>query len=88
VANITATPVGGGFAYIANTGGNTVNVISTAKNTVVSTITVGSEPVGVCVSPDGSKVYVTNTLSASVSVINTSTNTVIATIPVAGIYIA
>jgi YVTN family beta-propeller protein len=43
---------------------------------------------GICVSPDGSKVYVTNNLNNtdslcnSVSVINTATNTVTATIPV------
>ena len=32
------------------------------------------EPVGVAVTPDGTKVYVTNYKSATVSVINTTTN--------------
>ena len=47
-------------AYITNEGGNTVSVIDTATNTVIGTpIPVGSSPVGVAVTPDGSKVYVT-----------------------------
>ena len=39
---------------------NTVSVINTATNTVSATITVGADPIGVSVSPDGSKVYVAN----------------------------
>ena len=39
-------------------------------------------PVGVAVTPDGSKVYVANDASNNVSVIATATNTVTATIPV------
>jgi YVTN family beta-propeller protein len=47
-------------AYITNSGDNTVSVIATATNTVVATIPVGgSEPSGVAVTPDGSKVYIT-----------------------------
>jgi YVTN family beta-propeller protein len=45
-------------------------------------IPVGSEPWGVAVSPNGSKVYVGNQNSNDVSVIDTATNTVVATIPV------
>jgi YVTN family beta-propeller protein len=71
-------------AYIPNSGSDNVSVIDTATNTVVATIPVGSEPIGVAVSPDGSKVYVTNSNlgPGSVSVIDTATNTVVATIPV------
>jgi YVTN family beta-propeller protein len=79
-------------AYITNRNQNasngTVTVIDTATNTVVgSPITVGIEPTGVAVSPDGSKVYITNTGPAdfgpsnppgsTVSVIDTATNTVV-----------
>ena len=35
-------------------------MISTATNTVTATITVGSYPCGVAVSPDGTSAYVTN----------------------------
>jgi YVTN family beta-propeller protein len=69
-------------AYITNYLGNTVSVVNVATNTVTSTIPVGSQPKGVSVSPDGSKVYVTNYEDSTVSVINTFTNTVTATIPV------
>jgi YVTN family beta-propeller protein len=70
-------------AYITNEGDNTVSVIDTATNTVIgSPIPVGRFPVGVAVTPDGSKVYVTNYDANTVSVIATATNTVIATIPV------
>src|SRR5260221_5236799 len=83
-ATITATPVSAGFAYIANTGSNTVSVINTVTNTVVATIPVGLVPQAVAVSPNGHTVYVTNNspnnlfvIPGSVSVINTQTNTVI-----------
>src|SRR6516162_6744504 len=69
-------------AYITNQASSTVSVIDTATDTVIATIPVGLVPVGVAVSPDGSKVYVTNALSNTVSVIDTATNTVSATIPV------
>jgi len=79
-AHITVTPAAGSFAYIANETDNTVSVINTATNLVVKTITVGSTPYGVTVSPDGTKAYVSNYGSNTVSVINTATNTVSATI--------
>jgi YVTN family beta-propeller protein len=69
-------------AYITNTGNNTVSVINTATNTVTATIAVGLHPIGVAVTPDGSKVYVANDYSNTVSVIDTASNTVTATIPV------
>jgi YVTN family beta-propeller protein len=70
------------FAYISNSGSNTVSVINTATNTVVATVSVGANPFGVAVTPDGSRVYVTNEGSNTVSVIDTATNTVTATVPV------
>ena len=69
-------------AYITNSGSNTVSVIDTATNTVVSTIPVGTTPFGVAVTPDGSKVYIANATSNTVSVIDTATNAVVSTIPV------
>ena len=57
-------------------------MISTATNTVTATVTVGSFPLGVAVTPNGAYVYVTNQRSGTVSVINTATNTVTATITV------
>jgi YVTN family beta-propeller protein len=70
------------FAYITNSGSNTVSVIDTATNKVTATIPVGSGPAGVAGYHAGNRVYVANRGSGTVSVINTANNTVIATIPV------
>jgi YVTN family beta-propeller protein len=71
------------FAYVANSGSNTVSVIDTATNMIVATIPVGGTPRYVAITPDGAFAYVTS-LSSTVSVIATATKTVIATIPVVG----
>ncbi|MBK8969016.1 MAG: beta-propeller fold lactonase family protein [Lewinellaceae bacterium] len=84
-ATITVTPEGGlsGFAYITSISPvNAISVIDLSTNTVVATIPVGTDPQGVSVSPDGSRVYITNRVSNTVSVIDAATNTVIAAIPV------
>ncbi|MBU6159395.1 MAG: beta-propeller fold lactonase family protein [Bacteroidetes bacterium] len=69
-------------AYVANSNDNTVSVINTATNLVTATVAVGTNPVGVSISPDGKKVYVVNSGSNNVSVINTSTNTVLTSVAV------
>jgi YVTN family beta-propeller protein len=74
----------GPFAYVTNQLSNSVTVIDTPTNTVVTTISLcsdcGPEPAGLAVTPDGSRVYVANEGNGTVSVISTSTNTVSATI--------
>ena len=79
-------------AYITNAGDNTVSVIDTAANTVIgSPIPVGARPIGVAVTPDGSKVYITNSsqFANTVSVIATATDTVLGSpIPVGSFPIA
>ncbi len=71
---------------MANQGSNsnTVSVINTATGAVVKTITVGSQPSAVAVSPASTSsprglAYVTNRASGTVSVINTANNTVVGT---------
>ncbi|MGD0646122.1 MAG: hypothetical protein ABSA75_14555 [Candidatus Bathyarchaeia archaeon] len=44
-----------------------------AQNTVTATVTVGSIPEGVAITPNGTYAYVTNAFSGTVSVINTTT---------------
>jgi YVTN family beta-propeller protein len=70
------------FAYITNSGDNTVSVLDTATNTVTATVPVGTNPQAVAVSPDGTRVYVSNAAIGSVSILDTATNTVVATVSV------
>jgi YVTN family beta-propeller protein len=70
------------YAYVANSRDHTVSVISTATNTILSTIQVGAIPEGVAVMPDGSRAYVTNFDDGTVSVIDAKTSSVVATIAV------
>jgi YVTN family beta-propeller protein len=78
----------GPFAYVTNQSDNTVSVIDTSTNTVVTTIPIGGcpgtcpSPAGLAVTPDGSRVYVANHGNGTVSVIATSANTVSATITI------
>jgi gliding motility-associated-like protein len=81
-AAITVTPQSISRAYVVNNGSNSISVINTVDNTVISSISVGASPFGVGVSPDGTRVYVTNSADETVSVINAQTNSVIATIKV------
>jgi YVTN family beta-propeller protein len=74
----SATP----FAYITNSGDNTVSVVDTATNLVIKTVNVGNEPNGVAVSPDGMKAYVANSGSNDISVIDTNTNAVTANLTI------
>ena len=62
------------FAYITNAESNNVSVIDTTTNKVTATIPVGSNPMGVAISPDGTKVYVVNAHSNDVSIIYMATN--------------
>ena len=75
----TASP---GRAYVSNSGSDTVTVIDTATNTVITVIPVGDRPRGLAVMPDGSRVFVANEGDDTVSVISTASNTVVATVPV------
>ncbi|MCH7518326.1 MAG: hypothetical protein IH964_04780, partial [Candidatus Dadabacteria bacterium] len=49
------------FAYVTNAGSNNVIVIDTATNMVVGPpIPVGTTPIGVAITPKGTRAYVTN----------------------------
>ena len=47
----------GTFAYATNFASNTVSVIDAATNSVVATVSVGTQPIGVAVNPAGTLVY-------------------------------
>jgi len=57
--------------YSANSGLNTVSVISVARNVVTKTIPVGVNPVALAETQDGKKMYVVNQGSSTVTVITT-----------------
>ena len=80
---VTVVPVSAAInAYVTNWYDNSVSVIDTATNTVNATVPVGRYPLGVGVTPDGSKVYVGNHYDRTISVIDGTNNTVISVIPV------
>ena len=70
-----------GKAYVANFGDGTVSVITTATGAVSAPITVGTNPDGVKVTPDGKHAYVANRGDDTVSVIATATSAVSAPSP-------
>lgn len=82
---VGAVPIGvalspdGTAVYVTNFESGTLSIISTATNTVLHTVTVGSRPDGVV--QVGASVYVANLLGASISVVNPIAGTVTNTIP-------
>lgn len=68
--------------YVPRFNTDSVSVISTATDDIVTHIAVGSTPTWATMSPHGARVYVSNGGSSSLSVISTSSNTVVAEIPV------
>ena len=73
-----------GKGYVVNNFDNTVSVIDLQSGAEVDVITVGSNPRGLDLTPDGALVFVANRGDNTVSVIRTSDDTVIATIPLTG----
>ena len=63
--------------YVTNQFNNTVSVINTTSNTVVSSITVPSLPLHIVHDPRNERMYVTNRGANTVSVIDITTNTVV-----------
>jgi 40-residue YVTN family beta-propeller repeat len=77
------------YAYVPNEKSNTVSIINTTTNTVISTLPVKNAPDGVAVNYDGTRVYVTNfgndsDLGNTISIINTDSDKVITMLVGAG----
>ncbi len=68
------------YATLGTQTGGEIVCIDTTSNSVMYHVTVGQNPFGVAVTPDGKKVYVANQNSGNVSVVDTGTKQVIATI--------
>jgi YVTN family beta-propeller protein len=69
-----------GLVYVADSGLNSVSVVTLSSNSVVTTVPVGANPVVLAATPDGKKVFVANRDDNTVSVISTTDNTVESTI--------
>lgn len=70
------------FAYVTNSGSNTVTVLDVVNLRRDRVLQVGLDPTGVAANPKKNEIYVVNTGSGTVSVINAEKNRVVATIPV------
>ena len=82
VGDIEFSPDGSTGYFSNNATPGAVTAVDTSDNSIITSITVGSSPIGMVVTPDGSKLYVANLSSDDVSVIDTNTNTVTTTISV------
>ena len=71
--------------YGANAGSDDVSVINLKTNQGIAHIDVGSNPRGIAITPDGSRVFVNNVLDATLSVIDTNTMRIIDTVVLAEI---
>lgn len=71
-------------AVVANSGSNTISILDILNDAVVSTITVGNQPVALAVSSDGSTAYVANYTDGTVSRVNLTTYTQTGTVAVGG----
>ena len=68
------------LALVANTGSNTVSIVSLLPATgVTATITVGTQPVAILIDSTGTYAYIANMGSGTVSQINLSTHAVVGT---------
>jgi len=64
--------------------GSFIEDLSASANYVVARISVGHDPRGATIAPDGHRLFVANRLDDTISVIDTSTNRLAATIPLDG----
>jgi YVTN family beta-propeller protein len=70
------------YAYVTNSGSNTVTVLDLVNLRQDRVLAVGSNPTGIAVNPRKDEIYVVNTGSGTISVIDATRNHVVATIPV------
>lgn len=72
------------LAYIHTHRGPYAQDLAASANYVIARITVGHDPRGMALSPDGRRVLVANRLDDTISVIDARSNQVVSTIPLAG----
>jgi YVTN family beta-propeller protein len=70
------------FAYVTNSGSNTVTVLDLVHLRQDRVLAVGDDPTSLAANPKNNEIYAVNTGSGTVSVIDAMKNRVVATIPV------
>jgi YVTN family beta-propeller protein len=60
------------FAYVSNQISNSVSVINLRDNRVTGSLSIGFQPAGLAVAPDGQRLYVVNPNSNTLAIFNTS----------------
>lgn len=73
------------LVYVALSDRNQMMVIDSRTNEVVDSVSVGSGPWGLAVSPDGATAYVANLSADSVAIVDLATRSVSATVAVTGL---
>lgn len=81
---VTTTTSSSERAVVANSGSNSIDILDLVYGSVLSTITVGNEPVALAVSSDGSYAYVANYADSTVTQVNLNTDSATATVAVGG----
>ena len=62
--------------YVINAGSNDLSIIDLASGRAIGHVSVGINPRGIAIAPDGSRVFVNNVLDGSVTVVDTAPNSV------------
>jgi YVTN family beta-propeller protein len=78
----------GKILYLANAGSDDVSVIDLSTNRGLAHLTVGANPRGIAITPDGSRIFVNNVLDGTLSVIDAKTLTVTDTVLITDIPMA
>ena len=78
----------GGRLYVVHAGSDNLSVIDLAANQGLANISVGANPRGIAITPDGSTLFVNNVLDGTMSIIDAGTFTYIETIDLTAIPLA
>lgn len=74
--------------YLANAGSDDLSVIDLPTNRGLAHLTVGANPRGIAITPDGTRVFVNNVLDGTLSVVTTETHMIAETIALTEIQLA
>jgi YVTN family beta-propeller protein len=80
----TNTYTGNTRAVVANSGSNTISVLDIVNDEVLFNVTVGTQPVALAVSSDGSTAYVANYKDSTITQVNLNTGAATKTVAVGG----